>query len=100
MPTAVSTALGRQDAMQRQSLVSISEFVALTSGVVAEADLKLLEVAAGTGRQHTFIKDLKDKPIQTTMKVTFGEPGRLGARGDRGPVGPTGPVSPFAPAGP
>jgi len=25
--------------------------------VVAEADLKLLEVAAGTGRQHTFIKD-------------------------------------------
>lgn len=48
---------GCQDAMQRQSLVSISEFVALTSGVVAEADLKLLEVAAGTGRQHTFIKD-------------------------------------------
>ena len=43
--------------MQRQSFVSISEFVALRRGVVAEEDISLLEVAAGTGRQHTFLKD-------------------------------------------
>ena len=48
---------GCQDAMQRQSLVSISEFMALRSGVVPEENMSLLEIAAGTGRQHTFLKD-------------------------------------------
>eukprot|EP00001_Collodictyon_triciliatum_P115352 20238_1 len=42
--------------------------------------------------QKKFINDLKDKPVQTTMKVTMGEPGRLGPRGDRGVVGPQGPI--------
>jgi len=48
---------GSQDAMQRQGLVSISEFVALNKGIKDEEELSLLEVACGTGRQHTFIKD-------------------------------------------
>eukprot|EP00961_Rhodomonas_salina_P126956 1711497-Rhodomonas_salina.3 len=43
--------------MQRQGLVSISEFVALNKGIKDEEELSLLEVACGTGRQHTFIKD-------------------------------------------
>ncbi len=42
--------------------------------------------------QKKFISDLKDKPVQTTMKVTMGEPGRLGPRGNRGVVGPQGPI--------
>jgi len=49
--------------------------------------------------QQKFIKDLKDKPVETTMKVTFGAPGRLGARGDRGPVGPFGPIGITGPKG-
>ena len=40
--------------------------------------------------QQKFIHDLDDKPVQTSMKVVLGEPGRLGARGDRGAVGPRG----------
>jgi ubiquinone/menaquinone biosynthesis C-methylase UbiE len=55
--TTESLFSGCQDAMQRQSLVSISEFVALRRGIVEEKDITLLEVAAGTGRQHTFLKD-------------------------------------------
>ena len=55
--TTESLFSGCQDAMQRQSFVSISEFVALRRGIVEEEDIMLLEVAAGTGRQHTFIKD-------------------------------------------
>ncbi|KAG2447858.1 hypothetical protein HYH02_007314 [Chlamydomonas schloesseri] len=46
---------GRQDAMQRTSLLPIADFVR-ESGA-RPADLRLLEVAAGTGRFHTFIKD-------------------------------------------
>eukprot|EP00198_Chlamydomonas_reinhardtii_P006153 XP_001695489.1 predicted protein [Chlamydomonas reinhardtii] len=46
---------GRQDAMQRTSLLPIADYVR-ESGA-RPADLKLLEVAAGTGRFHTFIKD-------------------------------------------
>ena len=34
--------------------------------------------------QRKFIKDLKDQPVQTTMKVTFGEPGRAGGGGGCG----------------
>jgi len=49
--------------------------------------------------QQRFIKDLEDKPVATTMKVTMGEPGRLGARGDRGPVGPVGPRGVTGPKG-
>ena len=39
--------------MQRQSLVSISEYVALRKGVVSEKDISLLDVAAGT--VHTLV---------------------------------------------
>ncbi|GAX75101.1 hypothetical protein CEUSTIGMA_g2545.t1 [Chlamydomonas eustigma] len=46
---------GRQDAMQRSSLVPISEYISSCGKPASE--LKLLEVAAGTGRFHTFIKD-------------------------------------------
>lgn len=55
--TTESLFSGCQDAMQRQSFVSISEFVALRKGIVEEEDITLLDVAAGTGRQHTFLKD-------------------------------------------
>jgi len=48
---------GVQDAMQRAGFVSVSEFVSLRRGVVPEKDIRLLEVACGTGRLHTFIKD-------------------------------------------
>uniref|UniRef100_A0A7S3QSN1 Methyltransferase type 11 domain-containing protein n=1 Tax=Dunaliella tertiolecta TaxID=3047 RepID=A0A7S3QSN1_DUNTE len=47
--------VGRQDAMQRSALVPISEFIARSGLPVSE--MKLLEVGAGTGRFHTFIKD-------------------------------------------
>ncbi|KAG2430118.1 hypothetical protein HXX76_010217 [Chlamydomonas incerta] len=46
---------GRQDAMQRTSLLPIADFV--RDGGAAPSELRLLEVAAGTGRFHTFIKD-------------------------------------------
>jgi ubiquinone/menaquinone biosynthesis C-methylase UbiE len=46
---------GRQDAMQRTSLVPISQFIKEKGS--DPSSLKLLEVAAGTGRFHTFIKD-------------------------------------------
>jgi len=48
---------GTQDAMQRQGFVSISEFVSLRKGIKEESEIDLLEVACGTGRLHTFIKD-------------------------------------------
>jgi len=48
---------GTQDAMQRQGFVSISEYVALNRGIRTEEEISLLEVACGTGRLHTFIKD-------------------------------------------
>ncbi|KXZ46713.1 hypothetical protein GPECTOR_41g677 [Gonium pectorale] len=49
---------GRQDAMQRTGLLPIADFVreAEAQGRPASS-LRLLEVAAGTGRFHTFIKD-------------------------------------------
>ncbi|GIL58513.1 hypothetical protein Vafri_13460 [Volvox africanus] len=50
--------LGRQDAMQRTSLLPIAEYVREAAlGGRSPRDMKLLEVAAGTGRFHTFIKD-------------------------------------------
>lgn len=47
--------LGKQDAMQRQTLVLLSDHLA--SKVPNGAGLKALEVACGTGRFATFIKD-------------------------------------------
>ena len=44
-----------QDAMQRSSLVPISQYIRATGRPASE--LRLLEVASGTGRFHTFIKD-------------------------------------------
>lgn len=47
--------LGRQDAMQRTSLVPISMWIS-ESGI-PESQVRLLEIAAGTGRFHTYVKD-------------------------------------------
>eukprot|EP00191_Tetraselmis_sp_GSL018_P014080 CAMPEP_0177587304 /NCGR_PEP_ID=MMETSP0419_2-20121207/5565_1 /TAXON_ID=582737 /ORGANISM="Tetraselmis sp., Strain GSL018" /LENGTH=470 /DNA_ID=CAMNT_0019077315 /DNA_START=166 /DNA_END=1579 /DNA_ORIENTATION=+ len=47
--------LGRQDAMQRQSLVPLHFWLQETRA--DPQDLTLLEVGCGTGRFHTFIKD-------------------------------------------
>jgi hypothetical protein len=46
-----------QDAMQRQAFVSISEYVSLRQGIKDVSEIELLEVACGTGRLHTFLKD-------------------------------------------
>lgn len=48
--------LGRQDAMQRAALVPLVEFVSQRSGDALGSGMKLLEVACGTGRFHTYIK--------------------------------------------
>lgn len=56
--TTESLFSGVQDAMQRAGFVSVSEFVTLRRGKgVEEENIKLLEVACGTGRLHTFLKD-------------------------------------------
>ncbi|KAL6748723.1 S-adenosyl-L-methionine-dependent methyltransferase [Haematococcus lacustris] len=47
--------VGRQDAMQRSALPPISAYVAASP--TPPSQMRLLEVAAGTGRFHTFIKD-------------------------------------------
>ncbi len=44
--------VGRQDAMQRTALLPLAEFMAGRS----QSGTRLLEIAAGTGRFHTFIK--------------------------------------------
>lgn len=51
--------LGRQDAMQRQSLVPLHRFMQARSGGRQSKgdDTKMLEVACGTGRFATFVKD-------------------------------------------
>ena len=50
--------LGRQDAMQRQSLVPLHRFMQARSGgrQVKGDNTKMLEVACGTGRFATFVK--------------------------------------------
>lgn len=45
--------VGRQDAMQRSALVPLAQFMDAKN----PQGMKLLEVACGTGRFHTFIKD-------------------------------------------
>ena len=52
--------LGRQDAMQRQSLVPLHRFMqARSGGRLPKGDnTKMLEVACGTGRFATFVKVL------------------------------------------
>jgi hypothetical protein len=71
---------GRQDAMQRTSLLPLAEYVreAELAGR-PPADLRLLEVAAGTGRFHTFIKVQREgrglkRPHRT--RETVSEPSR------------------------
>lgn len=49
---------GRQDAMQRQSLVPISEFMK-ENGSINGAGFELLDLATGTGRYATFVKVCK-----------------------------------------
>ena len=46
--------LGRQDAMQRQTLVPLHKYV--MSRPAGATGLRALEIAAGTGRFATFIK--------------------------------------------
>lgn len=46
---------GRQDAMQRTTLLPVAEY--LRASGKAPEDVRLIEVAAGTGRFHTFLKD-------------------------------------------
>ncbi|GLC55740.1 hypothetical protein PLESTB_001020600 [Pleodorina starrii] len=49
---------GLQDAMQRTSLLPLTEYLREAElGGRSVSELRLLEVAAGTGRFHTFIKD-------------------------------------------
>ena len=47
--------MGRQDAMQRSTLVPLARHLQ-SNGVQSGAGLKLLEVACGTGRFATYIK--------------------------------------------
>ncbi|KXZ46689.1 hypothetical protein GPECTOR_41g653 [Gonium pectorale] len=56
--TAEALSLGRTDAMRRTGLLPIADFMreAEAQGRPASS-LRLLELAAGTGRFHTFIKD-------------------------------------------
>jgi len=55
---------GRQDAMQRQSLVPLRAF--MQSKLSSDgAGLKLLEVACGTGRFATFVKVCSTDPKGT-----------------------------------
>ena len=49
--------MGRQDAMQRSTLVPLARHLQ-SAGVQSGAGLKLLEVACGTGRFATYIKVL------------------------------------------
>lgn len=58
---------GSQDVMQRQALVPLSAWMkeAAEAGR-QEGDIRLLEVAGGTGRFHTFIKDNWPR-MQTTF---------------------------------
>ena len=48
--------LGRQDAMQRSTLVPLARHLRSTGAPATGAGLKLLEVACGTGRFATYIK--------------------------------------------
>lgn len=44
---------GRQDAMQRQALLPLKEFMEGRN----QASVRILEIGAGTGRYHTFLRD-------------------------------------------
>ena len=57
---------GSQDVMQRQALVPVSEWMKEGARGKSEGDVRLLEVAGGTGRFHTFIKDNWPR-MQTTF---------------------------------
>eukprot|EP00879_Flechtneria_rotunda_P014865 GHRR01015532.1.p1 GENE.GHRR01015532.1~~GHRR01015532.1.p1 ORF type:complete len:444 (+),score=155.17 GHRR01015532.1:980-2311(+) len=46
---------GRQDAMQRNSLLPLAEYI--RSKGLNPANMKVVEVSCGTGRFHTFLKD-------------------------------------------
>ena len=51
----MSFCAGRQDAMQRQSLIPISEFMKENFSKDG-AGFELLDIASGTGRSATFVK--------------------------------------------
>jgi len=48
---------GCQDAMQRQTLAPLARHLRASGAAADGAGLRLLEVASGTGRFHTFVKD-------------------------------------------
>ncbi len=66
--------LGRQDAMQRQSLVPLHRFMqARSPGRDTKGDnTKMLEVACGTGRFATFVKVLHFTILPFHTFVSFG----------------------------
>ena len=72
--------LGRQDAMQRQSLVPLHRFMQTRSpGRHTKGDnTKMLEVACGTGRFATFVKVLHptNLPFQTFTPPSESDVGR------------------------
>lgn len=59
---------GRQDAMQRQSLVPLRDFM-LSKGTTDGAGMQLLEIGSGTGRFATFVKVISN-PLRT-YKATY-----------------------------
>ncbi len=66
--------LGRQDAMQRQSLVPLHKFMqARSPGRDTKGDnTKMLEVACGTGRFATFVKVLQSTNLPFHAFTSFG----------------------------
>lgn len=66
--------LGRQDAMQRQSLVPLHRFMqARSPGRDTKGDnTKMLEVACGTGRFATFVKVLQSTNLPFHAFTSFG----------------------------
>ena len=60
--------LGRQDAMQRQALLPLSEHAKQGSG--ARPIRRILEVACGTGRFGTFIRDNYPNADMTSVDLS------------------------------
>lgn len=62
---------GRQDAMQRAALVPLASWADRQAGIGAGGEgLRLLEVAAGTGRFHTFIRDNYPRAASTVSDLS------------------------------
>ena len=62
--------LGRQDAMQRGTLVPLGKFLKSSQFGVDGAGARVLEVAAGTGRFATFVRDSYPKVDMTVTDLS------------------------------